>query len=501
MFSAVFASLACDDVEPEPVSLLDPAEQAFFSTTSPLAERPPASPTNGYADQPAAAALGQKWFFDRRFSGPVGAAGQGHLMPAPAAPPPELVAAVGPAGAAGLVSCETCHRFANGAPGDDRKAPNHVSLGTGVHPRNAPPIVNSAYYEVVNWAGRFAAQWELPPPVAENPRTMNGSRIYVAQQIWKLYRDDYMAIFRETEHGSDGGDALMQAVKLRVAAFNAAQTPPIDGDELSGATIPRGKPKANMTAPDGLWESLSAEEKAFVNRVFTNFGKAIEAYQRKLIARESPFDRWVAAGYLGDAIPAAAQRGAKVFIAAGCDECHSGTMFSDFEFHNVGLAQVDPELAPPSEGVGATPPDGSDAGRFADGEALAKANGGGGATPGISVSTKWSDDPVFGATLVSRFGANSPMPDSAKGAFRTPSLRNVARTAPYMHAGQHATLAEVIDFYDRGGDAAGFAGTKDAMIEPLGLTAGQKADLVAFLEQLTSDDPIPAALLEDTSGQ
>jgi cytochrome c peroxidase len=483
------------------VSLLTADEQAFFQTTSPLPERPPADPTNAYADNTAAAALGQKWFFDKRFSGPVGAAGQGTVMPAPTTPPQEVVAAVGPAGTAGLVACVTCHSFDNGAAGDDRKSPNHVALGTGVHPRNSPPVVNSSYYEVVNWAGRFAAQWELPAPVVENPRIMNGSRIYLTQQIWKYYKSEYQAIFHEAEHGNDGGEALFAAVKGKIAAFNAAQPTPIAGDELAGATIPRGKPKANAMAPDGLWESLSMEEKGFVNRVLVNFGKSIAAYQRQLVSRNTPFDAWVSAGFKGSAIPLAAQRGAKVFIKAGCNDCHKGTMLTDFDFHNTGLTQRNSADSPPTEGAGVTPPDGSDMGRFSDGDALAKANGAGGATPGLSVDTKWSDDRTAGAALVARFGAVSPMPESVRGAFRTPSLRQVKDTAPYMHAGQLKTLREVVDFYDRGGDSTGFVGTKDVKMTPLALTEDEKNDLVAFMETLSGGDPISAALVRDTSSQ
>lgn len=488
-----------------PTSVLTQTEQDFFRTTTPLAAEPPADSTNRYAASStagaAAAIIGQKWFFDRRFSGPVGAAGQGQISPAPTDPPAAVVAAVGPKGTTGLVACASCHSFENGAFGDDRKSPNHVSLGTGVHPRNAPPVVNSAYYEVTNWAGRFAAQWELPLPVSENPRIMNGSRMYLAQQIWKNYKDEYKATFQEYEHGTDGGDALMDAIKLKIAAFNAAQNPVIAGDELSGATISRGKPKANAAAPDGLWETLSAGERAFVNRVATNFGKALAAYQRKLVRRETPFDAWAAGGFVGAEIPLTAQRGAKVFIKAGCDKCHKGTMFTDSLFHNTGLTQLNPLDQPPTEGVGATPADGSDAGRFADGDALAKANGGGGATPGISVDTKWSDDRVRGAALIAQFNAITPMPDSARGSFRTPSLRGVKDTAPYMHAGQLKTLAEVVDFYARGGDASGFAGTKDPLIVPVTLTAEEKTDLVSFLEQLSATDALPATLIMDTSGQ
>lgn len=482
-----------------PVSLLTEAEQTFFRAATPLPAAAPADTTNAYADDAAAATLGQKWFFDRRFSGPVGAAGQGTIMPAPSAPPAEVIAAVGPAGTAGLVACVSCHDLASGNFGDDRKTPNHISLGTGVHPRHAPPVVNSAFNTVTNWGGRFAAQWELPLPVSENPRIMNGSRIYLAQQIWRYYRAEYQAIFHEADHGPDGGDALMASVHLKIADFNAALPAPVAGDQLAGATIPRGKPKANAAAPDGLWEALTPAERTFVNRVGVNFGKALAAYQRKLIRRDAPFDAWAAAGFVGDAIPEAAQRGARVFVSAGCGGCHAGPMFSRFERHNLGLTQLNPAASPPTEGVGATPPNGSDSGSFPDGAALAAANST--TTPGISVDTRWSDDRVRGRQLLDALGVSSPMPESARGAFRTPSLRQVAATAPYMHAGQLATLAAVVEFYNRGGDSAGFVGTKSARMMPLGLTAAQQSDLVAFLEQLSGRETLPATLIMDTSGQ
>ena len=89
-------------------------------------------------------------------------------------------------------------------------------------------------------------------------------------------------------------------------------------------------------------------------------------------------------------------------------------------------------------------------------------------------------------------GLTNPMPDSAKGQFRTESLRGVALTAPYMHAGQLATLEAVIDFYDAGGGATAVG------LSPLGLTAEEKADLVTFLGTLTGD-PVPTALLANTA--
>ena len=73
-----------------------------------------------------------------------------------------------------------------------------------------------------------------------------------------------------------------------------------------------------------------------------------------------------------------------------------------------------------------------------------------------------------------------------QGAFKTPTLRNVAETAPYMHDGSMATLAEVLDFYDRGGEPNPWL---DQKMNPLGLTDQEKDDLLAFLESLTGEVP------------
>ena len=89
------------------------------------------------------------------------------------------------------------------------------------------------------------------------------------------------------------------------------------------------------------------------------------------------------------------------------------------------------------------------------------------------------------------------LPESLRGAFRTPNLRGVADTAPYMHSGQFATLEEVIDFYNFGGGVP-VTGTRDPLLVPLGLTADEGADLVAFLRTL-SGEPVPAERLVDTS--
>jgi cytochrome c peroxidase len=159
-------------------------------------------------------------------------------------------------------------------------------------------------------------------------------------------------------------------------------------------------------------------------RVFANAKHALGVYENQLVSGPSTFDQYLA----GDvtAIDGAAKRGAKLFIGkALCSECHAGPLFASDNYFVTGVEQRGPH-APAM-----------DAGR-----------------------------------------------DMA-GRFRTPTLRHVAKTAPYMHAGQLETLTDVIEFYRWGGDAAGFVGTKDPRIQPLDLDDDDVDDLEAFLGTLT----------------
>ena len=165
--------------------------------------------------------------------------------------------------------------------------------------------------------------------------------------------------------------------------------------------------------------------------IYANLALAIATYEAKLVSGPSPFDRYLA----GDttAIDDAAKRGAKLFIGkALCSECHEGPLFADDKFHVTGVEQRG--LHAPAV----------DQGRY----------------------------------------EKTGNPDD-DGRFRTPTLRHIAKTAPYMHAGQHETLAEVIDFYRWGGDAGGFSGKKDPRMVPLDITDDDASDLEAFLLTLT----------------
>ena len=170
------------------------------------------------------------------------------------------------------------------------------------------------------------------------------------------------------------------------------------------------------------------------DRISTDLvGKAIATFERVVLAGDSPWDRWEQERDTA-AVSDAVRRGAELArVKAGCTACHVPPNLTDAPFdlyHNIGvsMSNAEPDL-------------------------------------GRHVVTAREGD---------------------QGAFKTPTLRNVAETAPYMHDGSMATLAEVLDFYDRGGEPNPWL---DQKMNPLGLTDQEKEDLLAFLESLTGEVP------------
>jgi cytochrome c peroxidase len=391
----------------------------------------PADPTNAFADNAAAAVLGQRLYFDPSFSGAIAVAGT------------VANGGLGAAGETGKVSCISCH--SSDATDDGRTKPNNVSLGTDYGTRNALPIANSSFYTWTNWGGRFDSQWSLPLAVAENAKIMNSTRLQVAHLLWDKYKADYNAIF-----------PVPLDTRLDPLDANAANFPPA------------GKPG------QAAWDTdVAAADKAIINRIFANFGKAIAAYVRLNVSRNAPFDRFLA----GDAtaMSADAQRGAVVFVGKGkCVQCHSGPNFSDDKFHNLGAPQTGPNVPA------------TDNGRYADIPALL-------ASP-FNTSSVYSDNTTTGKLtgLVASDPANIAQ-------FRTKSLRGlVSGSAPFMHAGQLATLDDVVKFYSQGGGDSADGGVKDAKMTAVNLTASESADLVAFLQALQGE-PVAAALRVNTA--
>jgi cytochrome c peroxidase len=391
----------------------------------------PADPTNKHADNPAAAKLGQKLFFEKGYSGALKVGDDG------------TNGALGAVGETGKVSCASCH-LADYGWAENRSKPNNVPIGANRAVRNSPSLVNVGHYEWFTWAGRLDTLWTQGSVAPESP-DLAGDRCAVVHVLWAKYRAEYDGIFE---------DKLPLA--LDPAATDAARFPPLC------------KPKAAATAPDGPWEMMAAADKTAVMRAMSNVGKSFAAFERKLVSGNAPFDKYVA----GDtkAISASAKRGLKLFIGKGfCVQCHTGPIFTDQKFHNLGVPQTGP-------GVPAV-----DTGRFDD---LPKCI----ANPYNSMS-QFSDSVDAGTAKLSGLVAA----EIDKGAFRTKNLRGVALTAPFEHNGVFNTLAEVVEFYSKGGGDGNFSGTKDEKIKPLNLTDTEKADLVAYLETLTGE-AIPAEL-------
>jgi cytochrome c peroxidase len=225
------------------------------------------------------------------------------------------------------------------------------------------------------------------------------------------------------------------------------------------------------------WNSLSPGDKEMINRILVNYGKAMEAYLRKLVSRNAPFDRYVAGNR--NAISADAKNGLRLFVGkARCVGCHNTPLLSDDDFHVIGL-HIDTTRSPHS--------DPNEIGR-AFNQALICDPSVAGAD--FSVNGHFSDDP---STTRNGSFCGQVIPP---GLWRTKGLRQVAETGPWFRNGQAATLEEVIEFYDRGGDPDGTFLGGPKQIQPLHLSVKEKAQLKAFLNTLTGE-AVPAQYLRD----
>lgn len=210
-----------------------------------------------------------------------------------------------------------------------------------------------------------------------------------------------------------------------------------------------------------------------------NAWRAIAAFERTIVQTDTPFDRYLRGD--DDALSEEQKRGLALFTGkAQCSECHNGALLSDEKYYNTGVPPYDGWQ---DEGLAQV------AFRY---ELYAK-----GVTEEMYRHTK--DDPGFYFRTKEK---------ADKGKFRTPSLRYTLYTEPYMHNGMLASLEDVVDFYDQGGGENEFAANKSPLIQPLGLTEEEKADLVAFLKSLSGEEilvdepvlpdyqPLPAAAKE-----
>ncbi len=396
----------------------------------------PADPTNAVSEDARAAALGHKVFFDTVFSED------------------------------GSVACATCHK-----PEIAFADHNQLAEGLGTAARNTPTIIGSAFQPFQFWDGRSDSLWSQALGPMESAVEHGTNRIFVARQIFKKYRAEYEALFGELQNLED---------KTRF--------PPL-AESFASSDV------------RAAWDNMRFTDQKVVLRVFTNVGKAIAAYERLLRPAAAPFDQYAEAILETNdssgltAISAEAQAGLRLFIGkANCVACHSGALLNDGNFYNTGIG-VNPSLGEAdsgrAQGLGLLGRSGFTClSEFSDSTNLCEATR---AALGLTNETAINGSENTATTLPQKTSSSNSPDDVVEvvqtssfaawlGAFKTPSLRNVARTAPYMHAGQLNTLRRVVEHYNR----APVAATGKTQITPLGLSDQEVEQLVAFLQTLNS---------------
>jgi len=341
----------------------------------------------------------------------------------------------------GRFSCSSCHDRNKGWS-DGKQVAEAVAVGT----RNTPSLWNVAQNRWFFWDGRADSLWSQALKPIENEIEQNSSRLQVAHHVTSdpALKEMYAQVFGPAPDLSD------------LKRFPSVGSP-VSTDELRQQN----------------WWQMDPNDQHTVNQVYANVGKTIAAFETTIKSGEAPFDRFVkdlrAAKPQSQAISLSAQRGLKIFIGKGdCVLCHSGPNFTNKEFHDIRVPPLDAS-APPDEGRN------HGLEHMSEDEFIA--------------AGPYSDDPQGARAQMLYFLDGQ---GGGIGHFKTPSLRNVATTAPYMHAGQMKTLRDAVSYYSTLKDAVAPADPKhvETLIRPLNLTEEEIDDVVAFLESLTSD-PLP----------
>lgn len=362
-----------------------------LATLAPL----PPDPTNSFADNPGAAALGATLFFDTGMSRD------------------------------GNVACGTCHKI-------DRQFQDDLPRGVGVAMTNrrTMPLAGVARNPFLFWDGRRDSLWAQALQPLENPLEQAGTRTAYVHYLKRRFGERYERIFRPLP-------------------------------DLSG--LPANAGPFGTPAEQAAWTAMTEEQRLGIDRAFSDIGKAIAAFERSITHGETRFDRFanaLAAGKQPTGNAALSDEevlGLRLFIGrANCSTCHTGPRFTDNHFHNTGvpsidglptdrgrIAVVDEVLADPFNCFG----------HFRDG-----------------------DEEACGEL---RFMQKSA-PELVR-AYKTPSLRGVADRPPYMHAGQIASLEDVVGHYAKA--PASVEGISE--IHPMALSDNERAALVAFLKTLS----------------
>jgi cytochrome c peroxidase len=255
----------------DPAPTFTPAELAALGTLSPVKlPAPTVDQSNRFADDPRAAAFGQKLFFETGFAGKL-VDGDDDGSPN----------TLGMQGQTGKVACAGCHAPQAGFL-DNRTLGKQISLAAGWGRRRAPSLLDVGQAKVVMWDGRHDTLYNQPFGPLESSVEMNSSRLFAAEQIYLLYRSDYEAIFGAMPPLDD-----------------ATRFPPLSAD-ITGCqpstadAIPTcNGTKHGMPGDAAEFDRLSAADQGAVTQVVVNMGKSIGAYERLLACGPGRFDQWM----------------------------------------------------------------------------------------------------------------------------------------------------------------------------------------------------------------
>lgn len=326
------------------------------------------------------------------------------------------------------VSCATCHRkdmvFTDDLP---------LAHGMGTTNRRSMPLAGTAYSPWFFWDGRKDSLWSQALGPIENPVEHGISRTLSTKLIYRYYKKEYEEIFGKLPEFFE-------------STYSDLARPAKDNPEAQAA-----------------WDDIPPERRQVINNMYADMGKSIAAYVRRILPEEAPFDRYVRAVAAHDGskmekiFTALQAEGLRLFITrAKCINCHNGPLLSNFDFHNIGVPQ--PEKL------------GNDRGR-ADGitEVLADP---------FNCLGSYSDADKDDCSELRFMDTDT---DKYIRTFKTPSLRNVADRPPYMHAGQFATLREVLTHYA----TVKPGGHISPELEHRDLKAGELKAIEAFLHTLS----------------
>lgn len=432
---ATIAFVGCTSQDDGEVMFSD-TERAIISTLIYKAD-PPDDPTNAYDLSSAAATLGQQFFWDFRFSGGIEVTGNRTSTPG--------VTANGATdfnqGETRKINCVTCHD-PNYGWADSTSKPNNVSLGANFTDRNSPTIFNVAHNTYFLWDGSTDSLWSVMRPALEgNPHNLGRAGVAYAICNIASYLASYNSIFGSSDTGA-------------VCSLLPTGTVP----QLSNSW---GKTTGSMYTT----QLTTSAQRLSVDRIFANFGKAIAAYERQIVSKNSAFDQWANGNEA--ALSVSQKRGLKIFIGKGnCVRCHSGQNFTDGKFHNLGVPQNDL--------IGTAYDDGRYTGISKLTSTSTTSNG------YYNTASIYNDGTTNRVTGLTASSADT-------GAFKTPTLRSVNKTPPYFHNGSVASLWDVVNFYNFAGNAGNFPGTKDTILTTRHMTNEELEDLVNFLKALEGE--------------